>query len=99
VSRDFVYLAQWATNINWVGAVAEVNYRLPAAIAADPPPLNSAPWLAAYYARVFAHGSNHPGGSNVAMADGSVRFLADATPVSVLAALSTRAAGEVVDGF
>ena len=40
--------------------------------------------------------SFHPGGANALLADGSVRFLRDATPVPALAALVTRAGGEVV---
>jgi prepilin-type N-terminal cleavage/methylation domain-containing protein/prepilin-type processing-associated H-X9-DG protein len=42
-------------------------------------------------------GSAHPGGANVSFADGSVRFLANTIPLSVLQPLSTRAKGDVVD--
>ncbi len=38
----------------------------------------------------------HPNGANAAMADGSVRFLRDTMTIRTLAALSTRAGGEVV---
>lgn len=42
--------------------------------------------------------SFHPGGANVAMGDGSVRFLRESTSLAVLKALSTRAGGEAVPG-
>ncbi len=38
----------------------------------------------------------HPGGANVAMADGSVRFLAETIKIRMLAALCTRAGAEVI---
>jgi prepilin-type N-terminal cleavage/methylation domain-containing protein/prepilin-type processing-associated H-X9-DG protein len=38
----------------------------------------------------------HTGGANVAMADGSVRFLSAQTSIRTLAALATRGAGEVI---
>jgi prepilin-type N-terminal cleavage/methylation domain-containing protein/prepilin-type processing-associated H-X9-DG protein len=42
--------------------------------------------------------SFHTGGANVAMADGSVRFLRDSITIRTLAALTTRGAGEVISG-
>ena len=42
--------------------------------------------------------SFHTGGANVVFADGSVRFLKDSIGIRTLAALVTRAAGEVVAG-
>ncbi len=41
--------------------------------------------------------SDHPGGAQAVFADGSVHFLADDLPLEVLAALCTRAGGEVID--
>ena len=38
----------------------------------------------------------HPGGANVAMADGSVRFLSTSTSVQVLMFMTTRDGGEVI---
>ena len=38
----------------------------------------------------------HTGGANVAMADGSVRFLSEGMSIRTLAALATRGAGEVI---
>jgi prepilin-type N-terminal cleavage/methylation domain-containing protein/prepilin-type processing-associated H-X9-DG protein len=40
----------------------------------------------------------HPGGANAVFADGSVRFLPAGIPIGVLAALVTRAGGEVTSG-
>src|SRR5262249_36009245 len=42
--------------------------------------------------------SFHPGGANVVFADGSVRFLNKSISIRALAALVTRAGGEVVPG-
>ncbi len=40
--------------------------------------------------------SFHSGGANVVFADGHVQFVRDSVSVATFAALSTRAAGEVV---
>jgi prepilin-type N-terminal cleavage/methylation domain-containing protein/prepilin-type processing-associated H-X9-DG protein len=41
--------------------------------------------------------SFHPGGANIALGDGSVRFLTDSTAPAILKALATRSGSEVVD--
>jgi prepilin-type processing-associated H-X9-DG protein len=41
--------------------------------------------------------SRHEGGTHVLFGDGSVRFIANATPRKTLQALLTRAGGEVID--
>jgi prepilin-type processing-associated H-X9-DG protein len=41
--------------------------------------------------------SFHPNGANIAFADGSVRFVQASIPITTLAALVTKAGGEVVD--
>lgn len=75
-------------------------YRPPTAIPpAPPPPPPPIPWpsfVPFYSIRLGAYGSGHPLGANFAFADGSVRFLRDSIALSSLAALSTRAGGEVV---
>jgi prepilin-type N-terminal cleavage/methylation domain-containing protein/prepilin-type processing-associated H-X9-DG protein len=44
----------------------------------------------------FALRSKHPGGANVGLGDGSVRFMKDSVDRSVIRALGTRAGGEVI---
>jgi len=41
-------------------------------------------------------GSHHPGGANILLCDGSVRFLTDNTSQPVVWALGTRAQGEII---
>jgi prepilin-type N-terminal cleavage/methylation domain-containing protein/prepilin-type processing-associated H-X9-DG protein len=45
---------------------------------------------------VFSMGSFHPGGANVLLADGSVRFLKDSTAMPVIWCLGSRNQGEVI---
>ena len=46
--------------------------------------------------RFNAWGSNHTGGANFVIGDGSVRFIRDSIPLLTLTALSTRNQGEVI---
>jgi prepilin-type N-terminal cleavage/methylation domain-containing protein/prepilin-type processing-associated H-X9-DG protein len=50
-----------------------------------------------YDDRINAFGSLHPGGCNVALADGSVRFLAETISPITFNAMGSRAGGEVFD--
>jgi prepilin-type N-terminal cleavage/methylation domain-containing protein/prepilin-type processing-associated H-X9-DG protein len=79
----------WTADV-LLSAAVPINYRVPPS-ATDCIDVKSD--------RLSAFGSRHPGGANFALADGSVRFLADATPLATLRALSTRAAGEVVADY
>ena len=59
------------------------------------PPASWAGFKAELRNQIGSYGSFHPGGVNVAFADGSVRFLKQSTPLPDLANLTTRAGGEV----
>ena len=85
-----------------------IGYRQPTAWEPPPPPLPGTPpvppdpvkWepdlKLSWWGRLGAYGSFHSGGVNVARADGSVRFLANTTPVQTLRFMSTRNGGEVL---
>jgi prepilin-type processing-associated H-X9-DG protein len=45
---------------------------------------------------VYGLSSRHPGGANVLMCDGSVRFLKDSTSIQTIWALGSRAGGEIL---
>jgi prepilin-type N-terminal cleavage/methylation domain-containing protein/prepilin-type processing-associated H-X9-DG protein len=45
---------------------------------------------------VFGLSSRHPGGANVLMCDGSVKFLKDSTSIQTIWALGSRASGEII---
>jgi prepilin-type N-terminal cleavage/methylation domain-containing protein/prepilin-type processing-associated H-X9-DG protein len=61
-----------------------------------PPPVDGNAFMDNLDRRLCAYGSGHSGGANFAFADGSVRFIRDSIPLSLLQALSTRSGGEVV---
>jgi prepilin-type N-terminal cleavage/methylation domain-containing protein/prepilin-type processing-associated H-X9-DG protein len=83
-----------------LSSYAAINYRLPFSYAertAASPPANTSDDFKYYIdMRVCAFGSSHPGGANLALADGSVHFVSESLPLIVLRALSTRAGGEVM---
>jgi prepilin-type N-terminal cleavage/methylation domain-containing protein/prepilin-type processing-associated H-X9-DG protein len=96
--NDFASWGAWDADTAWRAAAVEINWRLPAWVADDPPPVSSRPWIDLKYKRWSAYGSGHGGGAHLGFADGSVRFVGDGLPLATLQALSTRAGGEVVAG-
>jgi prepilin-type N-terminal cleavage/methylation domain-containing protein/prepilin-type processing-associated H-X9-DG protein len=81
----------WATNDN----PYEIGQRIqwPSGIIPGSVPMtmnSSNEWGFLFY-------SFHPGGTNAAFCDGSVRFLREAVPLKTIAAFVTRAGGEVVN--
>ncbi len=86
-----------------MSAHAPINYTLPFDYPGRQqanPPLNSSNDFRAYEdLRVCAFGSRHPAGAMFALADGSVRFIADTVSRATLEALSTRAGGEVAGEY
>lgn len=83
---------------NTLSSYSPINYTMPFNYqnrSGANPPCNSAEDFKYYIdMRTCAFGSNHPGGANISMADGSVRFFSETIPLVVLRALSTRAGGE-----
>jgi prepilin-type N-terminal cleavage/methylation domain-containing protein/prepilin-type processing-associated H-X9-DG protein len=86
-----------------MSAYSPINFRMaygPANGASNVPPVvNDGTFQ--YYVdyRICSWGSEHPGGANFALVDGSVRFIGDDLSQQLLESLSTRAGGEIFDPF
>ncbi len=78
------------------GAFAPLNYRIPFAHGVSGAPTSQSAWYTFQDMRLSSIGSEHPGGASVGMADGSVRFLGDATDQTVLSLYCTRADGKAI---
>ena len=83
-----------------LSSLAPVNFRIPApfSLAAGmvPPATNYNAYLYYNDRRVSAFGSNHPGGANFSLADGSVRFITQQISLVNLQLLSVRNDGNPV---
>ncbi len=80
-----------------MSSFAPINYRLP--FDSSTPPSGAFDNSAEAIQRLNAFGSQHTGGAQVAMSDGSARFISENIDQTVLRAVSTRAGGEVVSEF
>jgi len=75
-----------------MSSFAPINYRMPTGVAS--PNGSNEETL-----RVCSFGSNHVGGAQFAMADGSIRFVSENVDRNVSKAVGTRAGSEVVGDF
>jgi prepilin-type N-terminal cleavage/methylation domain-containing protein/prepilin-type processing-associated H-X9-DG protein len=71
------------------GASVPINWKFP--------PVTKDPGFTFEDQRFSSYGSQHTAGANFCFADGSVRFLSQNVPLTVLQQLSTRNGGEVID--
>lgn len=82
-----------------LSSYSPINYRLPFdyehRATASPPASNATDFKYYIDLRVCAFGSSHPGGANLSMGDGSVRFISETISMITLRALSTRQGGEI----
>jgi len=93
----------WCSNISWLGkhwAQGMFGYTLGNTLLAPNPPYPNCR-MCSWDGDLDCHGmyglsSYHPGGGNIAMADGSVRFLKSNTASEVVWSLGSRAQGEVL---
>jgi prepilin-type N-terminal cleavage/methylation domain-containing protein len=78
---------------------APINYQLPFDYANRPGGVTDADDSPEGILRLCAFGSQHAGGAQFALVDGSARFISENIDIGTLRALSTRAGGEVFGEF
>lgn len=81
------------------GSFAPIGYVTPWAHGATGAPTSSGSWFIHQDRRLSAIGSAHTGGAQVALCDGSVRFLSNSLSASVLQYLCQRDDGQVLGEF
>jgi prepilin-type N-terminal cleavage/methylation domain-containing protein/prepilin-type processing-associated H-X9-DG protein len=79
------------------GAFAPINYTTPFVHGGPGAPGSRSGWYVFQDQRLSAIGSLHPSGANVVMGDGSVRFLNEEMPQTVLALYCMRSDGQVIN--
>jgi prepilin-type N-terminal cleavage/methylation domain-containing protein/prepilin-type processing-associated H-X9-DG protein len=87
--KDWGWVWFGAQGDAFLGTSVPINYKLPRGVTIT---------QAMFDDRINAFGSGHPGGAQFAMADGSVRFIAETINMVTFRALGTRAGGEVIPG-
>jgi len=96
--------ADWGTNVEaWTGD-SNGGWFFPVVVTLNPGGTPDIVWFAGsevinvsnWYGAPY---SFHPGGVNIGMGDGSVRFLKETADLNTIAALSSRNGGEIVDEF
>ena len=80
------------------GAHAPINYEIPWAFGEPGAPSGGgSAWWPYADLRKSAFGSEHPGGANFVLVDGSVKFIAEGLPQNILRLYCERADGSVID--
>jgi len=85
-----------------LSSFAPINYEMPFDFANKPGSITSATTFdasAESINRLCAFGSQHTGGAQFALTDGSARFIGENIDMDILQSLSTRAGGEVVSEY
>jgi prepilin-type N-terminal cleavage/methylation domain-containing protein/prepilin-type processing-associated H-X9-DG protein len=80
------------------GAFAAVGYKTPWAHGAPGAPTTQSAWFVFQDQRLNAFGSAHTGGANLALCDGSVRFVSNSMSQVILSRICQRADGLVIEG-
>jgi prepilin-type N-terminal cleavage/methylation domain-containing protein/prepilin-type processing-associated H-X9-DG protein len=93
--RDWGWVWFAAQGDCFLGTGVPINFRLPSDFAS----LGGGMQQLLYDDRINAYGSMHPGGCQVAMCDGSVRYVAQTVSPVIFRALGTRSGGESVNDF
>jgi prepilin-type N-terminal cleavage/methylation domain-containing protein/prepilin-type processing-associated H-X9-DG protein len=90
--------AWWYPGLDYTGRwpLERINWKLPEWVESTPPDFTGPVWLDLYWKRLGVYGSEHPGGANLAFADGSVKFVSENISLLTLQVLSTKAGGEVI---
>jgi prepilin-type N-terminal cleavage/methylation domain-containing protein/prepilin-type processing-associated H-X9-DG protein len=83
----------------YCGSFAPVGYQIPWARGQAGAPGSQSAWYTFQDQRLSAIGSDHKGGAQIALCDGSVQFISDSLSQAVLGNLCRRADGQIVGEF